>query len=58
MSKNPKTSIVKSGFSITIDSDLVRWVDDVVKSKRFASRSHGIEYALHELKKKSEFKVQ
>ena len=52
MPKNPKNSVVRSGFSITLDSDLVRWVDDLVKTKRFANRSHGIEFALNELKRK------
>lgn len=37
MSKNPKIRVVKNGFSITINSGLVRGVDDQVKSKRVAN---------------------
>ena len=47
-----KTSTGKGRFSITIDSDLVQWIDENVANNKFASRSHGIEYALNELKKK------
>ncbi len=44
---------MKSGFSITIDSELVRWIDDMVKNKKFVNRSHGIEFALNKLKNNS-----
>ena len=47
-----KTSIPKGRFSITIDSDLLKWVDERVKNNTFACRSHGIEFALYELEKK------
>lgn len=43
---------MKEKFSVSIDEDLLKWVDSQIKSKIFASRSHGIEYALNELKKK------
>ena len=42
---------MKSKFSVSIDDDLCRWLDSEIRSKRFASRSHGIEYALTRLKK-------
>ena len=45
--------IMKSKFSISVDSDLFNWLDAEIKSKRFASRSHGIEFALNELKEKA-----
>ena len=48
-----KNHVVKSSFNITIDSDLVRLIDDMVKNNRFANRSHGIEFALNELKKEN-----
>ncbi|MHA1616208.1 MAG: ribbon-helix-helix domain-containing protein [Candidatus Njordarchaeales archaeon] len=38
--------------SIALDEDLLAWVDRLVKSKRFASRTHAIEYALQRLKER------
>ena len=45
--------ILKDKFSISVDEDLLLWLDSQIKKKRFASRSHGVEYALNELKEKS-----
>ncbi|MFP3131406.1 MAG: ribbon-helix-helix domain-containing protein [Nitrososphaeria archaeon] len=36
--------------SVSIDKDLLKWVDEMLKTKRFASRTHAIEYALQKLK--------
>ena len=44
---------MKEKFSISVDDDLLKWLDSEIKNKRFASRSHGIEFALNELKKES-----
>jgi len=33
----------------TIREELVKWLDDQVTKLRFATRSHGIEYALQKL---------
>ena len=43
--------MMKSKFSVSIDDDLCRWLDSEIRDKRFASRSHGIEYALTKLRK-------
>jgi len=40
--------------SIALDEDLLNWIDDQIKIKRFANRTHAIEYALFELKRKLE----
>jgi Arc/MetJ-type ribon-helix-helix transcriptional regulator len=37
--------------SVAIDEDLLKWVDSEIKTKRFASRSHAIEYSLQNMKK-------
>jgi Arc/MetJ-type ribon-helix-helix transcriptional regulator len=37
--------------SVALDEDLVKWIDKEIKTKRFASRSHTIEYAIESLKK-------
>ena len=42
---------MKSKFSVSVDDDLCRWLDSEIEDKRFASRSHGIEYALSRLRK-------
>lgn len=44
----------KGRISITIDNKLLEWLNDQVKSKRFGTKSHGIEVALNVLKKKVE----
>jgi Arc/MetJ-type ribon-helix-helix transcriptional regulator len=38
--------------SIALDEDLVSWIDKLVESKRFANRTHAIEYALQRLKER------
>jgi len=42
--------LAKTKLSITVDDELIKWLDIQIKRKRFASRSHGFEYALSELK--------
>jgi Arc/MetJ-type ribon-helix-helix transcriptional regulator len=36
--------------SVALDRDLLTWVDRMVQAKRFANRTHAIEYALQKLK--------
>jgi Arc/MetJ-type ribon-helix-helix transcriptional regulator len=43
--------VTKLKLSITIDKHLVKWLDSQIQKKRFASRSHAIEFALTYLKK-------
>ena len=33
-------------ISITIDKKLLKWLDKQVKERRFASRSHALEYLI------------
>jgi len=44
--------------SIALDEDLLNWIDDQIKVKRFANRTHAIEYALFELKRRLEEEVK
>jgi Arc/MetJ-type ribon-helix-helix transcriptional regulator len=46
MPKIPKT--------ITIDEELLDWIEQKIKDKEFASLSHAVEKALYELKKRYE----
>jgi len=43
----------KEKVSVTIDGALLVWLDSQIKKKKYASRSHGFEYALNELKETS-----
>jgi len=36
--------------SISLDEDMLEWIDKMVSTKRFANRTHAIEYALQKLK--------
>jgi len=45
--------LAKVKLSITIDEDLIKWLDSQIKKKRFANRSHGFEYAVSQMKDKS-----
>lgn len=40
--------------SIGLDEDLLAWVDGMIERKRFASRTHAIEYALQRLREQQE----
>ena len=40
----------KRKTSVTIDEDLLDWIDKEMAQKRFASRSHAFEYAIMRLK--------
>jgi len=46
--------MVKLRKNVTIDETLVKWVEQQIKAKRFASLSHAIEYALTKLKEVQE----
>ena len=37
---------MKERISITLDKELLDWLDEKIKDKTFANRSHGIEYLI------------
>jgi len=43
--------LVRSGTSITMDRDVLRWIDKRVRERVFASYSHAFEYAVRRLMK-------
>lgn len=46
-SKKPEEiTVVRAKVSVTIDTELVQWVDEQVKARRFRNRSHAFEWAL------------
>jgi Arc/MetJ-type ribon-helix-helix transcriptional regulator len=40
--------------SVALDENLLHWIDEMVKVKRFANRTHAIEYALQRLREQEE----
>ncbi len=40
--------------SVAIDPELLNWIDEMIASKRFATRTHAIELGLQLLKERSE----
>lgn len=41
--------MTKIGTSMRMDRDLLSWIDERVKEKVFASRTHAVEYAVKQL---------
>lgn len=41
--------MAKIKTSIALDDKLLKWVDKNIEKKRFANRTHAIEYALQQL---------
>jgi Arc/MetJ-type ribon-helix-helix transcriptional regulator len=48
---------MKERFTISMDNDLARWLDQLCDEKIFSSRSHGIEFCVKQIKKMSIEKV-
>lgn len=42
----------KARIAITIDPDLLDWIDEMIKTRKFASRSHAIGWCVNEEKGK------
>jgi Arc/MetJ-type ribon-helix-helix transcriptional regulator len=51
MNKLNNKEIMKIKKTVTLDIELIKWIEQKVKEKEFASVSHAIEKALFELKK-------
>lgn len=46
----------KRKLSITVDSELIKWIDEEIEKKRFSSRSHGFEFCVNHVKVKEKRK--
>ena len=53
-----ETVNMKKKVSITIEEDLLKWVDEQTKSVEYSSRSHVIEVAISRLKNSDKASVQ
>jgi Arc/MetJ-type ribon-helix-helix transcriptional regulator len=40
-----------SKMSIALDDELLKWIDKQIQTKRFASRTHAIEFAVQQLRR-------
>ena len=43
--------LAKSGTSVYMDRDILRWIDEKVKERVYRNRSHAVEYAVAQLMK-------
>ena len=43
---------MKERITITVDQDLLRWIDKKVDAKIYANRSHALEYLIHHERQK------
>ncbi len=48
--------MVKSGTSVYMDRDVLRWIDEKVKERVYRNRSHAFEYAVAQLMKRERTK--
>ncbi|MEM0230900.1 MAG: ribbon-helix-helix domain-containing protein [Candidatus Woesearchaeota archaeon] len=45
---------MKQRITITLDSECLAWVDEKVKNRSFANRSHGFEFLIARFKERQE----
>lgn len=38
--------------SVTLDDEIIKWIDEQIKKKKFASRSHAVEYCIYQIMQK------
>lgn len=48
---------MKVRVDVTVDPSLIEWVDGKIRDGRFASRSHAVQVALGDLRKKETVKL-
>lgn len=48
--QKPYTHVMKERFSITLDSDLLDWIESLIKEKVFSSRVHAVEFCVAQIK--------
>lgn len=49
--------MVKTSTTVTLDNSILKWLDEGVKSHRFASKSHGIEVCIYHLMQEESGKI-
>ena len=43
--------MAKKQVTVNLDEDILDWIEEKIKEKQFATRSHGLEYAITRLMK-------
>jgi len=43
----------KTQLTVSVDPELVKWLDRMIKAKTFASRSHGVEFCIAQVRKET-----
>ena len=51
LSIRDETTLTKRKTSVSLDTELLAWIEKKIKEKKFASVSHAVEYALEELRR-------
>lgn len=49
--------MVKKQVTVNLDEEILEWIEEKIKEKQFATRSHGIEYALNHMMKEEKAKI-
>ena len=44
-------SMAKKQVTVNMDEEILDWIEEKIKEKQFATRSHGLEYAITRLMK-------
>lgn len=45
-----EVKVLRSKMSVTIDVELIKWIEQQIKKQKFRNKSHAVEYALVKLK--------
>jgi Arc/MetJ-type ribon-helix-helix transcriptional regulator len=45
-----EVKVLRSKMSVTIDVELIKWIEQQVTKQKFRNKSHAVEYALVKLK--------
>ena len=45
-----EVKVLRSKMSVTIDMELIKWIEQQIKKQKFRNKSHAVEYALVKLK--------
>lgn len=49
--KKRRPNMAKKQVTVNLDEDILDWIEGKIKEKQFATRSHGLEYAISRLMK-------
>ncbi len=50
--------MAKRQVTVNLDEETIAWIDEKIKDKKFATRSHGLEYAIDHLMKEERRKSE